>query len=70
MDTFICMSESLTVPLKLSQYCLLIGYTPIQNKKFKKKKNKGMAQGLTIDRHSAFASSLPFLPPVPGYHRF
>ena len=26
------------VHLKLSQHCLLIGYTPIQNKKFKKKK--------------------------------
>ena len=24
------------VPLKLSQHCLLIRYTPIQNKKFKK----------------------------------
>ena len=28
-----------TVHLKLSQYCLLIGYNPIQNKKFGKKEN-------------------------------
>ena len=26
-----------TVPLKLSQHCLLTSYTPIQNKKLKKK---------------------------------
>ena len=29
-----------TVPLKLSQYCLLISYSPIQNKKLQKKKEK------------------------------
>ena len=29
------MFEVLAVHLKLSQHCLLIGYTPVQNKKFK-----------------------------------
>ena len=36
MDTCICMAESLCCSPELSQHCLLIGYTPIQNKKFKK----------------------------------
>ena len=33
MDMWMCMTESLPVHLKLSQHCLLIGYTRIQNKK-------------------------------------
>ena len=28
---------SFAVHLKLSQHCMLVGYTPVQNKKFKKK---------------------------------
>ena len=33
MATCICVAESLCCSLKLSQHCLLIGYTPIQSKK-------------------------------------
>ena len=37
MDSCVCTAESLH-HLKPSQHCLLTGYTPIKNKKFKKKK--------------------------------
>ena len=39
MDTCICMAE-FTTHLKLSQRCLLVSYTSLQNKKFKKAKKK------------------------------
>ena len=39
MDTYVCMTESLWCPSE-SVTTLLIGYTPIQNKKLKKKKGK------------------------------
>ena len=39
MDTCICMAESLCYSRK-TVTTLLIGYTPIQNKKLKKKKKK------------------------------
>ena len=39
MDTCICMAE-FTIHLKLSQRCLLVSYTSLQNKKFKKEKKK------------------------------
>ena len=35
VDPCVCLTESLTVHQKLSQYCFLIGYTPIQNKSLK-----------------------------------
>ena len=38
MDTCICTHVHFTIHLKLSQHCLLISYTLIQNKKLKKKK--------------------------------
>ena len=34
MDTCICMAEFLPIHLKLSQHCLFISYTSVQNKKF------------------------------------
>ena len=37
MDTCVCMAESFSCPLETIT-TLLISYTPIQNKKFKKKK--------------------------------
>lgn len=39
IDTCICMACPFTADLKLSQHCLLIGYTLIQKKK-KKENNK------------------------------
>ena len=39
-DTCICIADSLHHSHELSQHCLLVSYTPIQNKKFKKKKRK------------------------------
>ena len=36
MNACVCMGECLRCHLKLSQHCLLIGYTPLQNKQFKK----------------------------------
>ena len=36
MDSCILWLNFFSIHLKLSQYCLLIGYTPIQKKKFKK----------------------------------
>ena len=36
MNTCIHMAESLPWSPKLSQHCLLISYTPTENKKFKK----------------------------------
>ena len=36
MDACICTAESFCYNLKLSQHYLLVGYTTIKNKKFKK----------------------------------
>ena len=40
----ICIAESLSVQLKLSQHCLLISYTPIQNKKVFKKRKQNISK--------------------------
>ena len=37
IDMCICVAETLSIHLKLSQHRLLIGFTPVQNKKLKKK---------------------------------
>ena len=46
MDTCICMAE-FTIHLKLSQRCLLVSYTSLQNKKFKNAKKKKKKKLLT-----------------------
>ena len=38
MNTRVCMVSLFAVHLKPLQHCLLISYTPVQNKKFKKQK--------------------------------
>ena len=43
IHVYVCLSP-FAVHLKLSQHCLLIGYTPIQNKKFFKKKERKFSQ--------------------------
>ena len=47
MDTCICMTESLHCPPITT---LLIGYTPIKNKKLKKKKEQFIGQCPSDDR--------------------
>ena len=44
MDTCICIVESLCCIHATTQHCLLISYTPIQNKKLKKKERKKKKQ--------------------------
>ena len=39
IHVYVCLSP-FAIHLKLSQHCLLIDYTPIQNKKLKKKKER------------------------------
>ena len=47
-DTWICMAESLHCPPEPNT-TLFIGYTPIQNLKFLKKKQSGESLGLCCD---------------------
>ena len=62
MDTWICVADShFTLHLKLSQHCLLISYTPIQNKKLKKCKLDHSY--LTADQHSYLNTHLQLAGP-------
>ena len=47
------MAGSLHVHLKLSQYCLLISYTPMQNKKIFKKKEKEAVKEDTLEEETS-----------------
>ena len=49
MDTCICMAESLCCPLE-SISVLLTGYTPVQNKKSKKRKNSKVQRYLVREK--------------------
>ena len=40
--------DSYAIYLKISQYCLLIGYIPIQNKKLKKKSPMSLSNHLQV----------------------
>ena len=44
MDTCTCVAEALPCSPETTQHCLLIGYTLIQNRKFKKKTLSGWAK--------------------------
>ena len=51
MHVYVWLSP-FAVHLKPSQHCLLIGYTPIQNKKEKKKRERERNWGLSKEGHS------------------
>ena len=53
MDTCICTHVHFTIHLKLSQHCLLISYTLIQNKKLKKKKDKYSVSNTSVPKHGS-----------------